>query len=305
MSYTKKLLAFVSIMALVLSALVVSEAASATEPKPEKTAAFTATPTCGTLTLTVTNSDTIGATWYYGIEAAVNNETVGSVLKQGPGSNSETITFVEDSYGGSVDVEVFVHASTEQDALPQGWALGEKRTITVNTDCGEKAPATNFTVESDCGSLTLTVTNNDAMPSKWQYGIEAKIDGTSIGGVTHQGPGENSIKIPLEEDSYGDSVEVDVSVNVHRTIGLNAIPDEWTKDGLKFKVNTYTIDTNCEDEPSVTEPPVTEPPVTEPPVEIIPPVSITAPPATTAPVKPEAPAAAPAAPVENQPTYTG
>jgi hypothetical protein len=109
--------------------------ASCAPPVVVPTVSFEFSAVCGALTLTTTSTD-VNPNWYYGIKASVNGVKVGdgAVLK-GSGVKTVVIPFDEDSYGGSVDVVVETYASTEQDLLPEGWALGEQHHVTVDTDC--------------------------------------------------------------------------------------------------------------------------------------------------------------------------
>lgn len=101
-------------------------------PKPVVTFSYSAV--CGSLTLT-TVSENVNANWYYGTQAIVDGTRIGSAVIKGSGTKTTVIPFAEDSHGGSVEVDVETYASTEQDILPEGWALGTKHLVTVKTDC--------------------------------------------------------------------------------------------------------------------------------------------------------------------------
>lgn len=156
----KKLLALVGVAS--LGFMAVPSAAFAAEGDP---VTFDVSTTCGAITLTTTNNEDVNANWYYGLRALVDGEQIGGGVVQGPGSKSTSITFPEDSYDGSVEVDVTVWASTEQNLLPEGWEYGVVHTFTVDTDCetnvpDEPAPVTVVTVtesDVDCDSVDVTV----------------------------------------------------------------------------------------------------------------------------------------------------
>jgi hypothetical protein len=103
------------------------------------TVGFSFTPECGTLTLT---ADVKGnnPSWYYGIKASVDGAMLGSAVVKGDGTVAKKLTFDEDSHNGSVNVIVETYASTEQNFLPDGWALGTPHNVTITTDCQPPAP---------------------------------------------------------------------------------------------------------------------------------------------------------------------
>lgn len=136
---------------------------------------FNYSATCGSLSLTTSTAD-INPSWYYGIKATVDGTMVGSAVLQGNGTKSSTITFDEDSYGGSVDVVVETYASTEQDLLPDGWSLGEQHVVTVATDCQPPLP-------QDCMVLSGWFTEADDVAPV------ATLDGLAFRGGSGQAAG--------------------------------------------------------------------------------------------------------------------
>ncbi|MBX3078404.1 MAG: hypothetical protein KF692_04150 [Cryobacterium sp.] len=144
----------------------------ATIPPPAPNVTFTHSEVCGQITLGVDSNATVGATWYYGLKATVDGTLLGSVLQQGPGSKTTTLTLPEDSYGGSAVVTVFVHAATEWSIISPAeldyqstWPNPGSHVwlITVDTDCLPPVPITSAVsasfVDHTCsalGSMTLT-----------------------------------------------------------------------------------------------------------------------------------------------------
>lgn len=131
---------------------------------------FSFSTVCGSLTL-VTTTTNVNANWYYGTKASIGATQIGSAVVKGSGTKTTVIPFAEDSYGGSVDVDVETYASTEQDLLPDGWALGVKHTVTVNTDC--KPPV----VLTQCESLTDGGLSTNLDANGWDFATETRAKG--------------------------------------------------------------------------------------------------------------------------------
>ncbi len=144
----------------------------ATIPPPAPSVTFTHSEVCGQVTLGVESNATVGATWYFGLKATVDGTLLGSVLQQGPGVKTTTLSLAEDSHGGSAVITVFVHAATEWDIISPA-ELNYQSTypdtgdhvwlITVDTDCLPPVPITTTVsasfLDHTCsvlGSMTLT-----------------------------------------------------------------------------------------------------------------------------------------------------
>lgn len=112
---------------------------------------------CGSITLTTDNNPAVPATWYYGLQGKVDGVRVVSAVQKGPGTNTGTKTFAEDSNGGSVTVDVSVYAATEQDLLPAEWPnLTTVKQVSVSTDCKPNPDAVkmNLTYMTGCAPDT-------------------------------------------------------------------------------------------------------------------------------------------------------
>jgi|GEM_PF-3205108 len=125
-------------------------------PPPEPTVEFTHSQQCGEASVTVSTSN-IDETWWYGVTVEVDGVVVGSAIVQGNGSDTLVIPLDEDQSGGSVEIEYYVHASTEWDLIPEDldrqsiWPeVGDKfRSFTGDTDCEEPEPTPTPTPTPD------------------------------------------------------------------------------------------------------------------------------------------------------------
>lgn len=131
---------------------------------------------CGSLTL-VTTTTNVNANWYYGIKASVGPTQIGSAVVKGSGTKTTVIPFAEDSYGGSVVVDVETYASTEQDLLPAGWELGVKHPVTVDTDCVPPVLNVQCEVFSDGGTSTNQNANGWVIYDTRSAGHAEYVDG--------------------------------------------------------------------------------------------------------------------------------
>jgi len=170
-------------------------------PPPTPTVTLGYNISCGTITLTTTNNESVPANWYYGLKAMVGSTRVVSAVQQGPGTKTSPYTFAEDQGGGSVAVDVTVYAATEQDLLPAAWPYGYVEHVTVTTNCVPNQPGAKVlhrsgtdnpvcTVPNDGTSTTTSWTQDGTQPYVWNADSRSWVLGAEQWNDKKYTPGE-------------------------------------------------------------------------------------------------------------------
>ena len=101
------------------------------------------------------------------------------------------------------------------------------------------APVVTLGYSTGCGVITLTTTNNEAVPATWYYGLKGSVDGVRVVSAVQQGPGTKTSSYTFAENQGGGSV--DVAVTVYASTEQNLLPAEWPFGFVK----TVKVDTKC------------------------------------------------------------
>lgn len=101
------------------------------------------------------------------------------------------------------------------------------------------APVVTLGYSTGCGVITLTTTNNEAVPATWYYGLKGSVDGVKVVSAVQQGPGTKTTSYTFAENQGGGSV--DVAVTVYASTEQNLLPAEWPFGFVK----TVKVDTKC------------------------------------------------------------